>query len=205
MLTDRVVIGLLMATLLEAQPFVEKLALRLYEQKPFEIYGNEKFLLVISGIGKANAAAACVYLLMTKRISCVFNLGAAGALDDTHPMATVCHISKIIEPDRPCLKSGIPHEHQPDILEGFQTASLATQDKPVITAEDRKQIALKAEVADMEGASVVQTCRRFQTKCYVFKFVSDTPENHAIIKNIEYYREDFCSFFCESLCSTVHF
>ncbi len=196
---DHVVIGLLMATLLEAQPFVERLGLRLYEQKPFEIYGNEKFLLAISGIGKANAAAATAYLLMRKQLSCVFNLGAAGAMDDTHPMGTVCHISKIIEHDRPCLTSGIPHEHQPDMLEGFRTAILATQDKPVILAEERKQIALKASLADMEGASVVQTCRHFQTKCHVFKFVSDTPQNHAIVKNIAYYREDFCLFFCESL------
>jgi len=196
---NHVVIGLLMATLLEAQPFVERLGLRVYERNPFEIYGNEKFMLIISGIGKANAAAASAYLLMRKPFSCVFNLGAAGALDDSHAMGTVCHISKIIEPDRPGLRSGIPHEHQPDMLEGFPMATLATQDKPVISAEERKQIALKATLADMEGASVVQTCRFFQTKCYVFKFVSDTPENHAIVKNIEYYRDDFCSFFCESL------
>lgn len=201
---DDVVIGLLMATMLEAQPFVERLGLQVYEQKPFEIYGNEQFLLIISGIGKANAAAASAYLLlMRKQLPCVFNLGAAGALDNRHPMGNVYHVNRIVEPDRPGLRTGIPHEHQPDIIEGFPTASLATQDKPVIDTEDRKQISLNARLADMEGASVVQTCRRFQTKCYVFKFVSDTPENQAIVNNIASYREDFCSFFCESVCPTI--
>jgi len=192
-------IGLLIATLLEAQPFIEKLLLKEYEKKPFEVYGNEHFVLIISGIGKANAAMSCAYLLLRYAPDCVCNLGAAGAADRSVPLKAICQISKIIEPDRPVLGSGTFHEHIPDLLEGFPFASLATQDKPSVTSAERGQLALKAQLADMEGASVVQTCRRFGTDCYVFKFVSDTPDDHCIVKNIRQYRDDFCLFFCESV------
>ncbi len=193
------VTGLLMATMLEAHPFIVRLSLKEYEKKPFEICGNEDVVLIISGIGKANAAMACSYLLLRYAPDCVCNLGAAGATDRSVSLKGICQISKIIEPDRPVLGSGIFHEHIPNLLEGFSFASLATQDKPAVTSAERGQLALKAQLADMEGASAVQTCRRFGTDCYVFKFVSDTPDDHCIVKNIRQYRDDFCLFFCESV------
>jgi len=209
-------IGLLMATMLEAKPFVKELSLRKYEQKPFEIYGNEKLLLIISGIGKTNAAAACAYLILKKNPSCICNLGAAGAMGEEHALGNIYHISKVTEPDRPELKSGMPHEHMPDTLltplvppqgisqispagdVAFPTAILATQDRPMKNPEERKAIAQTAHLADMEGAAVVQTCRRFHTKCCLFKFVSDTPLEHSIVSNIRLCRDDFCAFFCKS-------
>ncbi len=192
-------IALLMATLLEAHPFIAGLSLKAYKKEPFEIYGNGNVVLMISGIGKANAAMSCAYLLLRYGPACVCNIGAAGAAGPSLPLKTVYHISKIIEPDRPVLGSGIPHEHIPDMLEGFPLASLATQDKPAVSSAERGQIALNAQLADMEAASVVQTCRRFGTDCYVFKFVSDTPGDHCIVKNIRQHRDEFCLFFCESV------
>ncbi|MBW2643233.1 MAG: hypothetical protein JRC89_07630, partial [Deltaproteobacteria bacterium] len=51
---------------------------------------------------------------------------------------------------------------------------------------------------DMEGASVAQACRKFNTKCFIFKFVSDTPD-HArdedIVGNIRLHRTRFYEFF----------
>lgn len=188
-----------MATLLEAEPFIAGLSLKAYEKEPFEIYGNENVVLMISGIGKANAAMSCAYLLLRYTPVCVCNLGAAGAADSSLPLKSIYHISKIIEADRPVLGSGIPHKHFPDILEGFPLASLGTQDRPAVSPAERGHLALNAQLADMEAASAVQTCRRFGTDCYVFKFVSDTPDNHCIVKNIRQYRDEFCLFFCESV------
>jgi nucleoside phosphorylase len=196
---DHLKIGLVMATMLEASPFVETLGLRQCEREPFKIFENEDILLIISGIGKANAATACAYLHLTKQPGCICNLGAAGALDEDHPLNKTYHIAKAVEPDRPCLDSGVPHEHFPDVFEGFPAVILATQVKPVIDSKERAEIAAMAQLADMEGASVIQSCRRFQTKCYLFKFVSDTPYDHQVVANIRQYRHDFCLFFCESL------
>lgn len=201
---EHFLIALLMATLLEAEPFIERLSLKIYEKNPFEVYGNEDTVLMISGIGKANAAMSCAYLLLRYAPICVFNLGAAGAADPSLPLKTILQISEITEPDRPLLGSDRPHKHKPRMLEGFPSASLATQDKAVIRSEERGHLAADAQLTDMEGASVVQTCRRFGTDCYLFKFVSDTAENHDIAENIVACRKDFCRFFCESLLPVLH-
>jgi Nucleoside phosphorylase len=57
--------------------------------------------MVISGIGKAHAAAAACYGCLTFVPKTVVNAGAAGALDSSHPAGGIYQISKIIEHDRP--------------------------------------------------------------------------------------------------------
>ena len=66
-----------------------------------------------------------------------------------------------------------PNIHEPHLLKGFQTAILAISDKAILDPDERGKIAMIAELIDMEGASIVQACRKFDTKCYMFKFVSD--------------------------------
>ena len=55
------VICLVMATLLEAKPFVKGLSLKRISSKPFPVYSGGNITAVISGIGKANAAMATAY------------------------------------------------------------------------------------------------------------------------------------------------
>jgi adenosylhomocysteine nucleosidase len=209
------VIGLVIATMLEAEPFIKGLALAECETEPFPIYGpllhrgggkkeggsfpgSIRIYLIISGIGKANAAMTCAYFIPRYHPVCVCNAGASGAVTASHRLGECRHITKIIEPDRPELKTGVCHIHIPDAIEGFPTAILATQDKPVRDPAEKERIALDAQLVDMEGASVVQTCRQFHTQCYLFKFVSDTPDHDTsddIIKNITLYRDSFFHFF----------
>lgn len=198
-------IGIIMATMLEAEPLVRQLSLELYAQKPFEVWGNKDIRLLISGIGKANAAMGCTWLISEYHPACVVNLGAAGATDHSHPLGAICHIARITEPDRPRLGTDTPHEHVSDILEAFPTAVLATNDRAVKVPAERAQMAETAQLTDMEGASVVQTCQRFMTPSYVFKFVSDTPDDHNIRANIEQYREAFSLFFCQSVLPILKF
>ncbi len=196
------VIGLVMATLLEAVPFIRDLSLREWGAEPFSLYGDDRITLIISGIGKANAAMACAYLIQTRRPALVCNLGAAGAADRRCALGECYHISKVIEPDRPGLKSGLPHEHLPDVLDGFAVAALATQDRPLRDPDERESVASSAQLADMEGAAVVQACRRFGVNCFLFKFASDTPDQRQsaeIVKNIELYRNAHSRFFKDSV------
>lgn len=196
------VIGLVMATLLEAAPFIKDLSLREWESEPFGLYGDGRIVLIVSGIGKANAAMACAFLIQTRRPSLVCNLGAAGAADGRCALGECYHISRVIEPDRPHLRSGLPHEHLPDVLDGFALAALATQDRPLREPAERESVASSAQLVDMEGAAVVQACRRFGVKCFLFKFVSDTPDqrqNAEIVKNIELYRDAHSRFFKDSV------
>jgi nucleoside phosphorylase len=216
------VIGLIIATMLEAEPFIKGLALTECEMDYFPIYSSHphpslphqgrrkkergsfsasakgRIYLIISGIGKANAAMACAYLIQRYHPVCICNVGAAGAVSTSFQLGECCHITKVIEPDRPELTTGVCHTHIPDVISGFPTAVLATQDKPVRDPAERERIARDAQLVDMEGASVAQACRRFHTKCFLFKFVSDTPDHgtsNDIVKNITFHRNAFFRFF----------
>jgi hypothetical protein len=137
----------------------------------------------------------------------VCNLGAAGATDVSHPLGEIFHINKIVEYDRHELTTRKPCIHNPDVLNGFQTATLSTSDMAVLAVDERKKISMNADLIDMEGASVAQACRTFNTKCFIFKFVSDTPD-HArsedIVENIRWHRSFFYEFFMRSVLPVLH-
>jgi len=188
------VISICMATLLEARPFVQGLAMEALAEKPLPVFANADTNLVLTGIGKANAAMATAYAIQHFRPKRLYNLGAAGAVHLELDLGDVRQISQVIEPDRPHFISGKPYIHFPDQIESIETARLATSDRPILESEERRQIAAVADLVDMEGAAVVQTCRKFAVECVVIKFVSDTPE-HAqeadIVANIRSLRQPF--------------
>jgi len=196
------VTAIIMATMLEAKPFVFGLSLKQTRKVPFRLFQNDEFLLIISGIGKANAAIATAYICLKFKPSCICNLGAAGTTNTGYDLGEIFHIQKIVEPDRPDLKTGKPCVHKPDLLAGFDTTILATSDRAVLDPEERKAMSKTADLIDMEGASVVQACRTFQEKCYLFKFVSDTPDHtrdQDIVDHIRRYRKTFYDFFTDSV------
>jgi len=198
---------MVMATLLEAKPFVQGMYLKQTRKTPFRLFQNDNVLLIISGIGKANAAMATAYCCQKYTPLCICNLGAAGATSVGHSLGEIFHIDEIIEYDRPELKSGKPRIYKPDTLDGFRTAKLATSDRAILTPDERKEISKNADLIDMEGASVVQACRKFRTKCFMFKFVSDTPEHTSsknIVENIRGYRDFFYEYFWDSVMPVLH-
>jgi nucleoside phosphorylase len=196
------VTAIIMATMLEAKPFVQGLALEQSTTKPFFIFKNDRIRLIIAGIGKTNAAAATAYSSEKFNPVCICNLGAAGATDFSHGLGDIFHITKIFEYDSPEFESKEPGVHQPHILKGFKTATLTTSDKAVLDPEQRQKISTNAGLVDMEGAAVAQVCRRLQKKCIMFKFVSDTPKHTSdedIVENIRLYRTPFFEFFRSSV------
>lgn len=200
-------IAIVMATMIEAKPFVQGMSLTEYEQRPFRLFINDGILLAISDIGKANAAMATAYCCHKFMPACVCNLGAAGAAGYSHALGEIFHIDKVIEYDRSELTTRNPCTHQPHILDGFPFATLSTSDKAILDPEERKELSKNADLIDMEGASVVQACRIFETRCYVFKFVSDTPEHTKdddVIKNIRLYRTPFYEFFKSSVMPAIY-
>ncbi len=187
-----------MATDLEAGPFIKAFKMREIEDRPFMVYGSDEMILVISGIGKANASMATAYICAKFDPEWILNLGAAGATRESWELGSIYHIEKVIEPDRPHPASGTPYVQTTDILPDFQKAVLATQDKPVERPEDFQHVAPLADLVDMEGASVVQASKMFGKRCLLFKFVSDTPahagKGELIIEHMRYYGAPFCEF-----------
>jgi len=199
-------ITIIMATMIEAKPFVLGMSLKELEQRPFRVFKGDNLLLIISGIGKANAAMGTVYCCQKFKPACICNLGAAGAAGFSHRLGEIFHINRIIEYDRPQLMTEHPCIHEPHVLEGFPIAMLSTSDRAILDPEEREKVSKIADLIDMEGASVVQASRKFDTKCYVFKFVSDTPEHTEdddVIKNIRQYRTPFYHFFQRSVMPLI--
>ncbi|MFP4668026.1 MAG: hypothetical protein ACOCY3_04340 [Desulfosalsimonas sp.] len=184
--------GLIMATYIEAKPFVEKIRWENSAEKPFPVYYLKNLALVVSGIGKVNAAAACAWLSAAASPKYIVNIGAAGANLDGLPPGRIYLIREALDADRINFKTGRPLCYSPDIMEGFETTRLATSDTPVLDPEQRRKAAAFAELSDMEGAAVIQTAQKFQARCFALKFISDTPQHttgRQIAANIREHRE----------------
>ncbi len=193
---------LIIATYLEAQPFVKGLGLKRIEKRPFRIYSNDNLFLVLSGIGKTNAALATSYMIRELGCRRIINVGAAGSTGQDCDVGDIYHIEKVIEYDRPKMPFGGKRILIPDVLPGFEFATLATQDRPVLAPSQREKISSVAELVDMEGASVVHASRLFQAQCYLFKIVSDTIEHSSgidIVFNIKRIRKRLFEFFWDSV------
>jgi adenosylhomocysteine nucleosidase len=200
--------AIIMATMLEAKPFVSGLCLEPINRKPFLIFKNKQYILVICNIGKANAAMATAYCCTKLKPDIIFNIGAAGALTLLKVKGEIYHINKIIEHDRLDFKTTKPFIHHPSIVKDINVkkAILSTSDKAVISHEKRREVSLYGgELVDMEGASIVQTCKKFLIPCYLFKYVSDTPEDTEssnIVSEIRVLRQKSFLFFKNQIHKT---
>lgn len=201
--TERIpLIGLIIATRMEAEPFLEALGLEASGETGLPVYKGSGIVLVISGIGKANAAIAATYCCTLFHPRWIVNLGAAGSTKASYGLGDVFHVTKVVEWDRPLLSSRGPHLHYPHVLKGFREAVLATQDRPVMDRKARKAIGPHADLVDMEGAAVVQAARKLATPCVIFKFVSDTPDHEReadVVAHIREFGTAFCCFVVDSV------
>ncbi len=186
-------LGLIMATMLEAEALIKDLGLQPQPAGPFRTYDNSNIILVICGIGKAAAAAATAWLITRDDPDMLINLGAAGALCLDLPLGKILTVRRVVEPDRLNLETGGPREGLAQTAGSFDQAVLATMDSPARSEAERAAIAGLADLIDMEGAAVLQTAALFGKECRLLKFVSDTPENHAIRENIARLRDEFSS------------
>jgi adenosylhomocysteine nucleosidase len=195
-------IGIIIATRLEAEPFVKALDLKRVEKGRLVLFEGAGVVLILSGLGKTNAAIATTYCCATIRPRWVLNLGAAGAAKTSLRIGDVFHVTSVIEYDRPLMAREGLRIHRPHVLSGHRQATLATQDRPVISPQHRAEIAPFADLVDMEGSAVVQAAHKFETPAVLFKFVSDTPDHTGeadIMQLIGHHGAAFCRFVTESV------
>jgi adenosylhomocysteine nucleosidase len=198
---------MIIATMMEAEPFIEGLNLKELEVRPFQVYMGGDVHMAISGIGKVNAAMATTYACLKYDPEWVLNLGASGATKDSEEPGRIYNIEKTVEPDRIHLRTNSPFVQYPDSLQGFDKATLATQDKGIIDVKAFREVASLADLVDMEGASVVQASQRLEKKCLLFKFVTDTPahagQGKIIMKHIKNLRLPFSEFILNSVIPII--
>lgn len=145
------------------------------------VHLNDDLPLLLTGIGKVNAAVAVARVLASHRPSEIINLGTAGALKPgikgTHEIARVVQHDlngKAIEEltGRP---TGLPFDLRPEGL------VLATGDAFVSSEPLRSTLALQADLVDMEGYAVAAAAHAAGIPVRLVKHVSDTADEGAAI------------------------
>lgn len=162
----------------DIQPDLPLLVVAL-EEEAVHLHVHELPILV-TGVGKVNAAIAVTTILAKHRPASVVNLGTAGALRDG---VTGTHvISKVIQHDlndaaiydMVGIHFGAPFE-----FEGGEGTVLATGDRFVSKTEVRERLALEAHLVDMEGYAVARAARWAGVPVTLVKEVSDQAGEQA--------------------------
>jgi nucleoside phosphorylase len=189
--------GIVIATMIEASSFINRLQLDPEPGHPFKIYTGGDECLVITGIGKAACAMGTAYAAVKFGFDEAYNCGAAGALKTGFSSGDIFTVEKIAEPDRPMLGSNEMRWHRAEPVPGAGCAVLATMDRPVLSETGRAAAAEISDLADMEGAAFVQACLKFGVRAHLLKMVSDIPGSAEkdIIANIRLYGARMADFY----------
>lgn len=142
----------------EAQTFIEKLKLKKTSSNP-KIFSNNKYILIISGIGKVNTLQSLEYIFNNFTIKKAFNIGVAGCASKTIPIGSLfCTNHK---------------------LNNIKHMKLLTSLTPVNSScSDNKDV-----LYDMEAKYFLEVCNKYVESdyIYVFKVVSD----HLDVKGLK--------------------
>ena len=161
----------------EGRPFIESLRLkRDLSVSALELYKNDDWTLVISGIGALQSAIATTTALnyLDETPSTVTNIGVAGAVED-FPIGTLTKIIKVTD-------EVTDQSFYPDLTlrDGETEALLLTVPKPQLTPLKNKP----AQLVDMEGTGFFRAAIKFTPleRIALYKIVSDHCDGSQINK-----------------------
>lgn len=157
----------------EARPLLTHYGLKRISDEGFTIYASESTYLVVSGMGKINAAAATAHALSRiPQIACTVNIGIGGS---DNPLGTLFRAN--------CITNGNPSKRQ-----SLYPPQIFKQNLPGISVSsvDQANTAYKSsEVFDMEAHAFCTTARRYLSAELVqsLKVISDNPQTPLIQTN----------------------
>lgn len=152
--------------------------------------------VLITGIGKSNAAYGLAKKLREGHFERVVNLGICGAVDEGIPLGSIFSIRKVVEGDR--LFSGRPSFFEIPVIpeSSFPSAVLVTQDGVMRSEKQRNHIkGLGAMLCDMECFALAGVAAQFKIPFFAFKAVSDHAEENAheaAMKNATRVSKELC-------------
>ncbi|MFE5141989.1 nucleosidase [Streptomyces fagopyri] len=142
---------------------------------------DDRFPLLVTGMGKVNAAAALALTLSRgERPGEIVNLGTAGALKEG--LSGVHEISRVVQHD---FDTALLHRisgrvHGAPLTVGAgRGPTLATGDTFVTDSAVRDRLALQADLVDMEGYAVATVAQHLNIPVRLVKFVSDSADEDA--------------------------
>ena len=147
---------------------------------------NKNFVLIISGIGKVNAAIATQFLLDNFPIEFIVNFGSVGGISGKAEICGYYAVDKCCQYDFDLSElDNVPVGYiqdfdtvyfypKTDKLSFLPVASLASSDRFTAKTADIKTVSdLKCSIFDMEGGAVAQVCVANDKDFYIFKGVTD--------------------------------
>ncbi|MEI8138288.1 MAG: UbiA-like polyprenyltransferase [bacterium] len=178
-------IAILLATISEAQPLLELLMAEKRLDQPFATYSFQAAgrrpggLIIIAGIGPKDAAAATDYAITARGATRILNVGICGALTHAVDPGHMCHITEIVEGDVLLKDPTAPSLPLPteSLWRSLPSARLVSVSEPVFGGEGRAILAAHADMVDMEGYAIVQTCQQKGIPFQLLKVVSDRADD----------------------------
>lgn len=175
--------------------------------RPHLASGDE---LIVSGVGKVNAAAAAMYAISVLKADEIVNVGLAGGLKASMAAGEIYEVDSAVEYDfdlslvngtAPGVKDDRTEAAIPVETTGlYPHERLATGDSFGDDAGDLHAAGLR----DMEGAAIADICDRNGVAFRSFKMVSDVagkgPMTEQYRANREWCLEKLCSA-CAAICS----
>ena len=184
-------IGIIVALLTEANNVIEKTGAveRLAKNGKKLFFGtieNNNFVMIISGIGKVNAALSAQYLIDNYPIEFILNFGSCGGIADKTEILGYYAVDKCCQYDFDLSAlDGVPVGYiqdydtvyfypKTDKLSFLKFKGLASSDRFTEKAADIDAVLkLDCPLFDMEGGAIAQVCVANGLPFYIFKGVTD--------------------------------
>lgn len=174
---------------IEKTSAVEKTA-KIGKKIYFGSVGNNNFVLIISGIGKVNAAFSTQYLIDNYPVDRIVNFGSVGAVRDKAETLKYYAVNKCCQYDFDLsaldnVPVGFIQDYdrvyftpETDRLSFLPTAALASSDRFTVKETDVKTVSdLNCSLVDMEGGAIAQVCTANDIPYYIFKGITDVVGN----------------------------
>lgn len=145
---------------------------------------GEDALVVVSGVGKSNAAAATQLAIQETGTKRIFNLGVSGGLDPEMKVGEIYEVADAVQYDFDLVQingteMGTLNERDTPFIpckaEGrFAAKTLGTGDRFNDNADDSALLKkLGASLRDMEGAAIAHVCETAGVEFVSYKCISD--------------------------------
>lgn len=147
------------------------------------LYGND-VIFYRCGVRKMNCSASTQYMIDHFNLSKIIVAGTCAGIDDNYKNLDIFIPNRLVQYDctvketEPLIKDSFTVEFDLSGLNGINTGTLGTADKPVVMWND--YIELKNNgitIADTESAAIAYICKANDVECIVIKGISDFPTN----------------------------
>ena len=165
--------AVIFATEREAAPFINRLsAKRVSSLDGLHVYRPRRksvdLVVLVSGMGRADARHATQYALDVLDADRVVNAGVSGALTDKADHSAVYAVNSVAAED-----GGQTFLIDQPGWQGLESRSLVTVDRPVFGGARRETLGKEFELADMEGYAIAEVCGKKGVPCVLVKGVTD--------------------------------